>query len=786
MATTPEQTTELEVSPLELDLKVGATQTIEITTNALDFTMTSSNVKVVSVDKLKKQIKAIGKGDAQVTITAQVTGGEVVERVITCRITQSLDISFGEENEILENTYHYDETLPLSINGTVAYKRGDDEHDPLIKLVFDGKLQRWQVVGVKIVKWNTENEPFSLYFMASDGAVANKLGNMNLEQVIIDMVDELFIRETPNMQQTIRNLFDTEINPLLQTEMDKIPQYIQNEITYEIDQKINQKIEDTLEDKFGSLVETKIETKIGEFEFSRITPYHKEKKKPKWVGIIISNFTEQNKSRGLGYYSRRINTNGIEERWMNLEEARINDYSNDDELTRLFDSVEPYKSMTRMEIAYTDLKNIAGDSIYSKDIFNRLMSQSLDKNHKLFNGDFYARGAHNKQEIFNRESAWFVPLKKCHYIDIEFSLIGDDENRYMLKAVGEDEFEINLRDYFPNAVDIKTYYVVCEKVGLKEFHIDNMVIRSNLHPSFLNYYDVNCNVLEIPTELDYVYVGAFNDVKTNTTESFNGAGNLNWFLAPKPFANSYVNGLQMKQSIQQYAKYMFGMNPSVGVNFKHMEHNYMHLIWLLQTIERGSDLISFQKISGLSYKYKWSVKNYTSAYTTGHTWELGDKTGMIDDGSSRVITNYRGLEGITHCLYIYLQGIEQQNGTKNVWLHRPHSHRYVQNLWTYDGIHYIDTGMGHRNLSSHHSGDNYVNCLRHIKANCIGILESRDNRQYRHYIYTHSNNINENRQLLIFGLTNYDAYTNGKTQAIRLYYDPHNTTNNYLVSRSCI
>ncbi len=777
-------TTELSVSPESITFKTGETQKLTITTNALDFDIESSNPQVVSVNKIKKEAKGTGKGDARITISAQVAGGQKITKEIICKVTQSLDISFGDDGEILENTYHYDETLPLSINGTIAYKKGDNDHDPLIKLVFDGKLQRWQVIGVKITKFNKENEPYALYFMASEGAVANSLGNMKLEKVIVDLIDELFQQEVPNMTQTIKNLFNTTISPLIEAEMNKIPQYVRNEITTEIDAIIDEKIENTLADKFDELMRAETEKKIKEFTFSNIEPYHKTDDIPKWVGVIISNFRPAGKSYGHHDYSRRLNTNGIEEEWLDLEAERVNDCSNDDVLTKLFDKVEPFKSMERMEMLYSDLKNIAGDSIYGKEMFERLMSQSQDRNNKLWNGKFFTRG--NETDVSGRESAWFVPLKKCHYIDIEFSLVGDDDNRYMLKAVGENEFTINLKDYFPNAVGIKTYYAKCPKAGYREFRTNELEITSNVHPAFLNYYDTRNNILETPLELDYVYTGAFFDVKANNSETWT-AGNLGWHLTSRPFLNTYVNGEYMKNLVTKYAKNMWGMNPSVGVNFKHIEHSYMHLVWLLQCIERGNDLISERKCALLGYKYKWFAKVYTElTLKTGHTWELGNQTGVVNFGQTSY--NYRGIENMIQSFYHYLGGINQQNGTKDIWLHLPHSHRFVEDLFAYDGNNWVKTDYTHRNLSTAVSGSNYdASVHKHIKAGMLGCFEDRGGRLARHYCYSHNNNVNEDRQILFFGCTNdISGDGNGRSVGLSSHWDASSGLYWRNAFRSCI
>lgn len=712
---TQTNTTELNVSPLSFNMKVGDTQTLSIFTNALDFTIESSNPNVVNVSKVKKQIAGVGKGDANVTITAQVEGGELLTQVVKCKVTQNLDLSFGDEKEILENVYPYDYTLPLSVHGTIAYKKGDDDYSPLIKLVFDGKLQRWQVIGIKITKWNIDNEPYSIYYLATEGAVAQSLGNMSLEKVIVDMIDTLFIQEAPNMEKTITDLFDNTINPLMQTELDNVPLYVRNSITDEIEKIMNEKIATMLSENFDELVENKVIDKLKENVFGRIEPYHKEKDIPKWVGVILTEHP-QNTTKNIEerYLSRRINTNGIEEEWLSLKDVRINDFTNNDELTKLFDSIEPYKSMDRMEIMYDDLKNIAGDSIYSKEIFERLMSQSLDKNNALWNGSFYSA---NETEIFNRESAWFIPIKKCHYIDVEFT-INNDDKRYMLKAVGEKEFEVDIKDYFPNATSIKLNYIKCEKVGLKEFYVDETKIASVVHPSFLNYYDMQCNVMPYPLELDYIYVGAFNDVSTKTTDDFSGSGTLNWFLAPKPFANTYVKWLQMKQMTQQKAKYMFGMNPNIGVNMRHMSHNYQHLLMLMQTIERGDILASNIKGTSFGNSYKWKWQTFgESTIKTGYTWHLGNKTGFVMANTPN--NNYRGIENFLGILYAYLEDVERQNGTKQIWFHLPHTHRFVPDLWNYDGINWINSGYANR--------DSNTSYAERIIANSCAVKEPLTN-----------------------------------------------------------
>lgn len=686
-------TTELNVAPSVVNLKVGETKIVSINTNALDFTMESSNPNVIGVNKFKKQIVGIGKGDAQVTITAQVNGGELLTEIITCHITQNLGLNFGSENEILENTHHYDETLPLSVNGTIAYKRGDNDFDPLIKLVFDGRLQRWQVIGIKITKWNSDNEPYSLYFMASEGAVADKLNTMNLERVIVDMVDRLFIQETPNMSRTIQDLFQNEINPLIEAECAKIPQYIQNEITHEIDKKIEDKMERVLDEKFTELIGQRVEEKIKEFTFGRIEPYHKKRDLPKWVGVLLSQTKKTSRIKEELEISRRINTNGIEEDWFSNNDMRMNDLTNDDEITQLFDNIEPYRSMDRMEISYSDLKNIAGDSIYSKEMFERLMSQSLDKNNRFWNGAFYNI---KKQEIDRIHSMWFVPIKKCHYIELEFTINDENYDRYLLKAVGEKEFTIDLKDYFPNITSFQIVNVsLGESVGHKPFYVNGTQITSNVHPAFLNFYDSQCNILNEPLELDYIYIGAFPDTKIPTTTDFCGLNKAGFFLGPKPFKAIYSKEKNLFDIHNMHLKYMFGMNPAIGVNIRNVDYRYLQLFELLITIEAG-DTPSRSKSNLFRERYKWFVNHLTEDlnYQSGHTWEHGNKTGCVCvvSGNSNYIANtYRGIENLKRLISSYVDGIFNEN--KKIFVHRPHTHRFKPALFEKDGIHYIQSDI---------------------------------------------------------------------------------------------
>lgn len=604
-------------------------------------------------------------------------------------ITKS-SLDFGSADEILEKSYAYDAEIPLSVNGDVAYKVGDGESDPVIKLEFNSTLQRWQVIGVKITKYTTENEPFSVYFLASNGKVRDTLESMNLESIIVELIDGIFLEEKPNMVATIKSLFTETIEPLVNEKLGNIPDTIENLMANEIDNVIDERLELVLDEKFSYEITNKITETIHKFHLGRIEPYNKETQTPAWVGTIFYEAPSTG-DKSADFFTRRINTNGIEEQWMSSSEKRINAYTNDDELTQMFNNIEPYKSMGRMEILLSDLKNIEGDSIYSKSMFERLMSQSLNRNNATWNGQFYCG---NPTDIYNRQSAWFVPIKKCHFIEVEFRFNGlSNKECFTLRAVGEKEFKVDLKKYFPNANGFKFKYYRNDACGYKE-HLteEDGVITSRLHPAFMTKYDNSLNLMSDFAELDYIYIGAFLNSLFRTTDETKGINVYGHRLLPKPFANIYTKGLQFKQTYDQYLYHVYGNNPTIGVNLRPLNIEYTHLVYLLHKIESAYEVFNYVDPD---YGFKWCSKTLLAGkdtiFKSGLTWRLGNESGKVYHiGENITHTNFRGIEDFNYSrLYQYIYGIHKSGA--RVWHAYPHTSRKMPAMYGKDAD-WKDTG----------------------------------------------------------------------------------------------
>lgn len=651
------------------------------------------------------------------------------------------DDSFGTEEDIRDHSYAYDAELPLSVNGTVAYKVGTGEADPVIKLQFNSTIQRWQVIGVKITKWTTENEPFAVYFLATTDEVKDKLENMNLESIIVDNIDTIFVEERPNMVATIKALFTETIEPLINERLETIPTTIEELMKGEIDSLIEEKIEAVLDESYAELITQKVEETIPKFHFGRIEPYHKEKQLPKWVGTIYHDCPLIG-HRTDGHFTRRINTNGIEEYWMGLNEKRINECSNSDELTQMFNNIEPYKSMGRMEISLIDLKNIEGDSIYSKTMYERLMSQSLDRNNKTWNGQYYHG---DTTEIANRQTAWFVPLKKCHFVDVSFTFDGlSAKEEFLLRAVGEEEFTINLKDYFPHATNFVFRYYKNEACGHPDYvTTSDGKITSRVHPAFLTKYDTSLLLMGDFVELDYVYMGAFLATKFNTTDDTRGLNTAGFRLLSKPFLSVYTKQLQFPQQYQQYLYHVYGNNPSIGVNMRPMSVEYAHLVDLLQYIESAYEIYP-NNINKNDDGFKWTSWNLednadVNNHPTGMTWKLGNLSGKVYNTTTKFLSvNYRGIENFKLSQFYQYIYNHHKKGATRLWHAYPHTSRKMPTLFATDAD-YKDTGYDIK------QGD--ISSL--AERGTLGLF--RESKSGNYFENNYVGNSDSNRVLLYFG-----------------------------------
>ena len=597
------------------------------------------------------------------------------------------DIDFGYEGEVLENTYHYDDTLPVSTNGTIAFKHGNTDEDPLIKLVFDGDLNRWQIVGVRIVRYNADNEPYNMYFLTSKGNLATTLNDMDLEDVIIELIQKLFDDNKQDYTDEIKSLFNETVMPLIEEQMTNIPTMIENAITTEIENIIDQKLDEALLERYEALIEGIVEDTFDKNTFAHHSPYS-EDTRPKWMGYLFLNSNTFGNTSYPDYYNRRINTMGMEERWMVIHEDKLNDYTNSDPITQLFDQVEPWKSMTRMEILLSDLKSIKGDNIYTTETYEKLLKNSNDRNSKNWLGQFMTAGS--QTDIKNRESAWFCPIKKFYFIEVEIFPTGwDSTESIYLYAAGEEEFSVDVSQYLPNITGMTLKYYVNEKCGWYEYRTDGQfTIYANLHPAFYNFYDDDLNILDTPRELDVIYYGAFDGATFTNTDDIKGNSTYSWQILPKPFLTTYVSGLTFANMVSNKCFSVYGSNPGTGVNIRPVTWEYFHAVYLLRNIERGSNATSRWKCEYHKIQYKWAHTISYSSYTitNGATWHLGDKSGIVWTTNGYYSNNYRGIENFVN-IHTMIGSCNLKDS--KLYHQRPHSHRYVMNPFSYDGDNYV-------------------------------------------------------------------------------------------------
>ena len=688
----------LKVTPQPTKIKVGQDINIAIETDAEKYAVSITPENIVKWNENRVMLQGVGIGECRITISATADGKDSVEVSWAANVISlnAPNIEFGDPEEILENTYHYDDTLPTSTGGTIAYKKGHSSEDPLIKLVFDGDAKRWRVVGCKMVNYNQNGEAYDLYFLASEGALQDSLEGMNLEQVIIDLIDNLFIQETPNMSATIENLFETTIKPLLEAEYAKIPQMVQNAVDEEMEAILNQKIEEKLESTFGELIEEKVRENILNYNYGTIQPYHNNDI-PKWTGIVVAENASPLNWDAMNYFVKRINSCGIDEHWRSndLDLPPMNHNSNDDPLTKLFNKIEPFATMDRMVIPLKEFANYNGDAIYSKESFQRLMSQSVDKTHKMWNGDYIGDTANFEKSIRDQAWAWFVPIKKAYYIDVIISIKPDEDSAtknttYLLKAVGSEPFKINLKDIFPNHSRFSLYSFVAPEIGYKEYVIDTSsggaVISSQLHPCFLNYYDTQRNILTAPLELEYRYLGAFQDtlmaIPNASQDIPAGINTAKYRAVPRPFAEA-MNYLNFKNTSEALYWHIYGDNPTTGTNFTPSDVYIWSFMRLLIDIESGYSWACNK--TWLRGRSKWGFNsewtNGDISLQTGATFMLRNKTGTINAYDRAIMFNYRGVEKF---YWENLYGTAKHPTTQKIWRHKPHTHRIKETLWTYD------------------------------------------------------------------------------------------------------
>ncbi len=606
--------------------------------------------------------EASNDNDIGSLITLDNTRGLIADDILVFKPKGQFDDFLNTGEVALEDTYLYDDTLPVSVNGTIAFKTGNTNESPLLKLQFNEPKNTWNVIGVRLVGYNQNNEPYNIYALASEGRLKQILESQTLEDVIMANIDKMFEENKAELELKLQEILD----PLIKAETAKIPSLVEQEIKKNIDEIIEREINEKIDESISSVIREEIETELPKYNFKDKGAY--KRGNSKWTGILLRfniNASLNLNNNGHSVY-RRINCAGMGEEWQSVSAEAGKEQ--DPKIKAFFDDLEPYKSVQRLEIMYEDLNKLVGNEVYSKSSYNLFKKKHDEQWGKYWNGSFI--DVENLDVINNRQSSWFAPFKKCHYIDTLFYLNGNRNIIYQVKCVGEEPFSVDLREYFPNATQIEYESSNIPRLGIYPFAPDDEAenkfsVDSQLHPAFYDAWNTNNEPLlpEEFKELDYIYMCCFLGSLGNVDRSVwtNAAGGKTQMLESKPrqynyytrdqqigymnimgdnprignvdrsvWTNAAGGKTQMLESKpRQYNYYtrdqqigymnIMGDNPRIGVNIRDMPEMYMQLFELMVEIElvkRNLNLWQTINTHGVTYsgEYLYRQQNKIWAY----------------------------------------------------------------------------------------------------------------------------------------------------------------------------
>lgn len=559
--------------------------------------------------------EASNDNDTGSLITLDNTRGLTADDILVFKPKGQFDDFLNTGEVALEDTYLYDDTLPVSVNGTIAFKTGNTNESPLLKLQFNEPKNTWNVIGVRLVGYNQNNEPYNIYALASEGRLKQILESQTLEDVIMANIDKMFEENKAELELKLQEILD----PLIKAETAKIPSLVEKEIKQNIDEIIEREINEKIDESISSVIREEIELELPKYNFKDKGAY--KRGNDKWTGILLRfniNASLNPNNNGHSVY-RRINCAGMGEEWQSVKAETGKEQ--DSKIKAFFDDLEPYKSVERLEIMYEDLNKLVGNEVYSKSSYNLFKRKHQEQWGKYWNGSYI--DVENIDIINNRQSSWFAPFKKCHYIDTLFYINGNRNIIYQVKAIGEEPFSVDLREYFPNATQIEYESSNIPRLGIYPFAPDDEAenkfsIDSQLHPAFYDAWNTNNEPLlpEEFKELDYIYMCCFLGSLGNVDRSVwtNAASGKTQMLESKPRQYNYY-------ARDQQTGYMniMGDNPRIGVNIRDMPEMYMQLFELMVEIELVKrNLNEWQIINthGVTYigEYLYRQQNKIWAY----------------------------------------------------------------------------------------------------------------------------------------------------------------------------
>lgn len=525
--------------------------------------------------------QASDDNDTGSLVTLDNTKGLVVGNTIVFKSKKDTDDFLNTGEIALEDTYLYDDTLPLSVNGTIAFKTGSTNESPLLKLQFNEPKNTWNVIGVRLVGYNQNNEPYNIYALASEGRLKQILESQTLEDVILANIDKLFEENKAELELKLQEILD----PLIKAETAKIPELVQKEIEANIDEIIEREINEKIDEAIKDVVLKNVDEALPNYNYTDKGAY--KRGSGAWTGIIkrwgVSN-SNLNPRIGTKTLFRRINCGGLEEEWQSVAAYATKENS---KVKAFFDDLEPYKTMEKLEILYEDLNKLVGNEVYTKSTYELFKNKHQQQWGKYWNGSFI--DVDSIDTINNRQSSWFVPFKKCHYIHTFFYLNGNKKVPYELQCVGEEPFSVNLKDYFPDAVSIEYECGEYPTLGINTFNPtdeaeNRFLVDSHLHPAFYDGWNTSGEPLlpEEFKELDYIYMGCFNGSLGNVDRSVwtNSLSSKTKLLESKPKQYNFHN----RDTDNGYYN-IIGDNPSIGVNMRPPTEYYTMLVELMMEIE---------------------------------------------------------------------------------------------------------------------------------------------------------------------------------------------------------
>lgn len=602
----------LEVSPQLSVLLEGHKQKLHIDTTYENVEISSSNPNVIAIEKETLIAKKLGKS----VIGIRGSSPDKLDSYVSfeCVIANELPTQDEPDREI----YDYDDELPTNLSdGAIVYKTGSFENSPVIEYKFNGKTKKYSCIGIKFLKVTDDGEPHSIAFMAEDGTVDDVMYRYKVKLM------ELGVEE----------------------------------ILYE-------KIKDTI----NADVKYYLHNKDFIYNKNRLTAFSS----PKWVGLLFNDTCD---------IGRRLNTCGLEEDWTitggNLNEflPNMNHASNNDPITQLFDSVEPYKSFKRMAFLNDDFR-IGKYAFMRKRIYYK-NAETLAMHEDGYNLANFLRHNNNNMQDLERY-AFFNLMKKSYYIDIELRLNG---NIYYLKCIGSEPFFVDIADYIdvvdreqPN-MEIKCFNSRVSDnslFGVYEYKVEGSKIYANLHPLFYDFYNTDGTVLSSEAVDSYKGDNAYPDRETKTNDinsitmdyryisSFGAHYTGNEYFKP-----TYNKGHACCNSfnLSKQKCYEFGKMAQIGINYTPANLWHIHLMWLMKEIEYGN-LYTHSYNKCLSYN-KWHMNNTSSLMQKCDTLHMGNTTGIYNKKLC-----YRGIEHYIGFYYIMF-------GYKNLSPQKlmiPHSH----------------------------------------------------------------------------------------------------------------